>query len=107
MNRKEYLLYNLKRYLEPYKAYHFVRDIKTSFKKILSDDPNRRKIIHLKPGRTPRGSVLLSYLVAPFLSRPGRHPLHSHSNEWKPLLMARTFLDLGYSVDDIDWTNQV
>jgi glycosyltransferase involved in cell wall biosynthesis len=65
------------------------------------------QVISLAPEKTPQGNVLLSWLIEPFLLKPDEPILNSHTQYWECLQMARTFLDLGYSVDVIDsWRNE-
>jgi glycosyltransferase involved in cell wall biosynthesis len=64
------------------------------------------QVVSLAPEKTSKGQVLLSWLIEPFLLKPGEPILNSHTQYWECLQMARTFLDLGYSVDVIDsWRN--
>lgn len=65
------------------------------------------KMVSLEPERKTQGDVLLSYLIKPFLLKAGEPVPNSHANQWRCLQIARTFLDLGYSVDVIDSHNQV
>lgn len=63
------------------------------------------KTVSLHPETTSQGHVLLSYLVEPFLLKPGEPIPNSHTNYWRCVQIARAFLDLGYSVDVIDSHN--
>jgi glycosyltransferase involved in cell wall biosynthesis len=64
------------------------------------------RVVSLAPEKTSKGQVLLSWLIEPFLLKPGEPIPNSHTQYWECLQMARTFLDLGYSVDVIDsWRN--
>lgn len=65
------------------------------------------KMVSLEPEHKTQGSVLLSYHIKPFLLQPGEPVPNSHTSQWRCLLMARVFLDLGYSVDVIDSHNHV
>ena len=67
----------------------------------------KRRVINLKPSRvaTTQGNVLISYITAPFRLKPDDNWPTSHSNYWECSQMARTFLDSGYAVDIIDWTD--
>jgi glycosyltransferase involved in cell wall biosynthesis len=65
----------------------------------------KRRMVSLKPQKAPRGNVLLSMFIEPFLMRPEEVDRHFHVMYWKCLEMARTFLDLGYCVDAIDTFN--
>lgn len=69
--------------------------------------PRFRKVVSLHPEKTPQGHVLLSWLVDPFLLKPGQPMPNSHTQYWDCFQIARTFLDLGYSVDVIDSRNRI
>ena len=68
-----------------------------------------RKVINLKPNRlvATKGNVLISYITAPFRQKLEDNWPTSHSNYWECFQMARTFLDFGYAVDIIDWTDNI
>jgi glycosyltransferase involved in cell wall biosynthesis len=59
----------------------------------------------LAPAGTPRGDVLLSYVIDPFLLKPGASVPYSHTHFWETATIAETFVELGYRVDAISWTN--
>jgi glycosyltransferase involved in cell wall biosynthesis len=63
------------------------------------------RVVSIPYGRRPRGHVLISYRLEPFLLKEGEPIPHSHTNYWESLQIARTFLELGYSVDVIDFRN--
>ena len=69
------------------------------------------RMVSLKPEGTPRGRVLLSYVLDGFLVDRDRlsasHPAYWHTNAWEARQMAQTFLDLGYEVDAISWLNRM
>jgi hypothetical protein len=67
--------------------------------------PNR-VCVSLAPTSPPKGTVLLSYLTEPFLLRPGQPMPHSHTHPWEIREIGNTFLELGYALDVIRWTNQ-
>lgn len=67
----------------------------------------KSKIIHLRPKNVPRGNVLISYMVEPFLLKRGEDISHHHTNYWECAQMATTFLDLGYAVDVINSYNKI
>ncbi|OGW54059.1 MAG: hypothetical protein A2Y81_13155 [Nitrospirae bacterium RBG_13_43_8] len=48
-----------------------------------------------------KGSVLLSYLVDPFLVAENDLLFNKHTNYWECLQIAKTFLNMGYRVDVI------
>ncbi|MHA1381097.1 MAG: glycosyltransferase [Candidatus Helarchaeota archaeon] len=62
--------------------------------------------ISLKTKKNYRGNVLLSYLVPKCLFNKGQGVSLTHSNEWECLQIAKIFLDLGYDVDIIRWTDK-
>ena len=105
----------MKRHLENYQPYLWAREVKRYLAKSLNAKSLKQlekstKVISLKPEKPSQGYVLLSYYLAAFLLEPGHpvphdHCFYWHPNYWECLQMARTFLELGYSVDVIDWTN--
>ncbi len=64
------------------------------------------KTVSLEPEKKSQGDVLLSYLIEPFLLKPGEPIQNSHTHYWECLQMARIFSELGYSVDVIDSQNK-
>lgn len=60
--------------------------------------------VSLKPDGEFLGNVLLSLWIEPFLSK-NKTVSNSHAHNWRSLQIARTFLDLGYHVDVIDYRN--
>ncbi len=73
---------------------------------ITRTDPNspKRVVVSLKP-KNPNGkSVILSYSVMPFLLKDGDSPADPH--DWECLQIAKTFLDLGYNLDVINYDNE-
>ncbi|MEL7060123.1 MAG: glycosyltransferase [Acidobacteriota bacterium] len=69
-----------------------------------------RQVVSLEPEGEVRGSVLLSYILDPFLlgddpaQVEARMP-RTHTHFWEAWTMARTFLEMGRRVDAISWTN--
>lgn len=81
----------------------------------IGDTPNffERAFVSLKPKKESRGNVLLSYVnglkkdgFKPFLSNDGESIPDSHTNYWESLQIAKTFLNLNYSVDVIHYYNK-
>ena len=66
---------------------------------------HEQEVITLKPKNACQGNVLLSYIIDPFVLKPGQAVSNVHQNHWRSLQMARTFFGLGYCVDVISWTN--
>jgi glycosyltransferase involved in cell wall biosynthesis len=68
--------------------------------------PNQKdSVVSLIPDSTPKGNVLLSYIIDAFLLQPGQPISISHTNHWTSLQMAETFLDFGFCVDAISYKN--
>lgn len=64
-----------------------------------------RAVVSLSPTGPPKGAVLLSYFIDPFLD-PASPTVHGHPQYWVSAQIARHFLDLGYAVDVISYRNQ-
>lgn len=69
-------------------------------------NPNE-KVISLKSEGNSKGDVLFSYMLSPFLLKPGEAIPNSHNSHWRCLQIAQTFFELGYSVDVIDSHNMI
>lgn len=63
------------------------------------------KVISVQPSIKPQGNVLLSYIIEPFLVNDDSLVSNSHTHDWESLQIGRTFLELGYAVDVIDYRN--
>ena len=68
-------------------------------------DTKDRVVVSLKPDKASQGNVLLSYIIEPFLLKPGQPLPNTHTRYWESLQIARTFLELGYCIDVISWKN--
>ena len=104
------LLTHIKNRLRGYKAYRLATEVKaclqTCVQKALKEiDRPDLKVVSLKPEGRSRGNVLFSYINAPFLLKPGEPMPTSHTQYWESYQMVNTFLELGYSVDVINYTN--
>jgi glycosyltransferase involved in cell wall biosynthesis len=71
------------------------------------------KVVSLTPAGVPevkplrQRNVLLSYRIEPFLLQADGKPIpNDQSWNWECLLIAQTFLDMGYSVDVIQFHNE-
>lgn len=58
------------------------------------------------PTVTPKGHVLLAYVIDPFLRKPGEAISNDHTHHWESYQIAQTFLKYGYAVDIISYQNQ-
>jgi glycosyltransferase involved in cell wall biosynthesis len=63
-------------------------------------------VVSLNPKRPPEGNVLCSFLVEPFLLKPGEPFPSRHTALWECFQVVNTFLDFGYCVDVINYNNQ-
>lgn len=101
------MFHRIKRRLANYKSYVLVSEVRHSFKRCVLELDRRtldRACVSLTTGKPSQGSVLVSYILDPFLS-PDRPIPTSHTQYWESLQIARTFLDLGYDVDVISYRN--
>lgn len=57
-------------------------------------------------GDNYRGSVLLSYMIEPYLPAYSEAISNSHTHFWESTAMAQTFIELGYDVDVISYHRQ-
>lgn len=64
----------------------------------------RGGVITKKPKGTPRGRVLFSHDITPFINP--NHPLDAHANYWSAIEMVSAFTERGYTVDVIDNKNK-
>lgn len=65
----------------------------------------KMQVVSLTPQEPTKGNVLLSYRIEPFLLKPNQPIPNDQSWNWECLLIAQTFLDLGYNVDVIQFHN--
>jgi glycosyltransferase involved in cell wall biosynthesis len=65
------------------------------------------EIASLKTKNARQGSMLLSYIIDPFLLKDGEPISNAHTHDFESLLIAETFLDLGYDVDVIDYRDEL
>lgn len=94
----------VKQYLTRNKLYRIAREIKRCITRELADSPSG-KVVSLKPEGASKGHVLLSYILDPFLLKSDEPIPHGHTNFWESMQIAKTFLNLGYSVDAISYLN--
>lgn len=90
-------------------AYVLAEKIKGLFGEVSKEvrvrkDPHRT-VLTLSPKGTSHGRVLFSYIIDAFLRKSGSPISNAHTNFWQSFKMAETFMELGYEVDVIHWTN--
>jgi glycosyltransferase involved in cell wall biosynthesis len=66
---------------------------------------HEQEVITLKPENESHGNTLLSYIIEPFLLKASEPVPNTHSHFWRSLQIAKTFLELGFCVDIINYTN--
>ncbi|RKT47476.1 glycosyltransferase [Thiocapsa rosea] len=71
---------------------------------IRARDQHRRSV-SLAPRNNPRGRVLLSYIIDPFLLRPGEEIANGHTHHWESAEIGRLFLERDYAIDVISYRN--
>ena len=59
--------------------------------------------ITLKPEGISKGDVLLAYIIDPFLVEDESLISNHHTNHWESYLIAKAFLQMGYTVDVISY----
>lgn len=60
-----------------------------------------------KCGSKPKGKVLLSYIIDPFLLGVNESISNTHTHHWESHQIAKTFTDRGYDVDIVSYLNQL
>ncbi|WP_319405989.1 glycosyltransferase [uncultured Desulfosarcina sp.] len=68
-------------------------------------EKGRKKVISLVPKGPSRGKALVSYIIDGLLLEPGEQIPKTHTNIWQSVQIAKTFVELGYEVDFIHYTN--
>lgn len=63
------------------------------------------RCVTLSPVSVPKGRILLSYILDPFLVKPGQSISTSHTHHGESVLIAEAWRKHGYSVDVIDYRN--
>lgn len=62
-------------------------------------------VVSLIPEATPRGAVLISYVLEPFVRGKNEAISLAHTHHTESVLMADVWRDLGFAVDVIDYRN--
>jgi len=100
------VLAHSKRYLARYKLYRVASQIRWQLPRIIEEtERGNYKVASLEPEGTSQGNVLLSYMNEALMLKPGEPVPNTHISFWKSVEMAKTFLELGYSVDVISFGN--
>ena len=90
----------------PYRLAKKVRGIFRDFQCAIKEENSPDKqVIRLSPKGQSRGRVLFSYIIRGFFLEPDSPEYNRHTNIWQSVKMAETFVELGYEVDCIHWTN--
>ncbi len=80
-----------------------LRKLGYELKTIPTPDP-LNQVVTLKPNGPVKGNVLLAYIIVPFLDNASITK-SSHTHYWESFQIAKTYLDMGYRVDVIDYRN--
>lgn len=83
---------------------HAAKRLLNAFGISLSGD-RHRQLVSLVPEDRARGRVLLSYIIDPFLLRPGEAVANRHTHHWESAEIARLFLQRNYAIDIISYRN--
>jgi hypothetical protein len=62
-------------------------------------------VVSLSPKSAPKGHVLLSYIVEPYLEENASKKFNNHTHYWESGNIADIFLEMGYMVDVIGYHN--
>jgi len=68
-------------------------------------EKNKEDLISIKTESKPKGNVLVSYVIDPFILKQGESISNTHTNHWESHAIVHTFLELGYNVDIVDYDN--
>lgn len=93
----------VKRRLEQYRVYNFVRDAKHSVESLFLHYYGGSRIVTIQPEGPIQGKVLISYMTEAFQPKPTEN---WHVRSWESREMAKTFVDLGYSADVCDYRDR-
>ncbi len=86
------------------------RQLRRVITRLSGDHPVRgnmhKRVIELQPDGSPIGSVLVAYVIDPFLLAPGVPISNAHTHHWETWRIVQSFLARGFSVDVISYLNQ-
>ena len=96
---------HIRRYLQRYQSVLWCREAIMALRTV--DRKFRGGVVSLRTTGTAKGNVLISYNNEGFVfQKRGEAVPISHPSYYKGMVMAQTFLDLGYDVDAIHCENQ-
>jgi glycosyltransferase involved in cell wall biosynthesis len=110
-------MFKMKNILRQFRFYRFSAQMKSALRRTIAEFPKadtRYRCDTILPKTRPRGAVLVSYYntigrerrpAVDFLRDPTKPLPEVHHMEWMSLQIIRTFLNMGYEVDLISWTN--
>jgi len=91
-------------------AYEVLRKLRGFIREVRKEKEDRnlpeRQVVTLSPEGPSRGRVLFSYIIGGFFLKADSLIPNRHTNIWQSWRMAKTFVELGYEVDVIHWTNE-
>jgi len=62
-------------------------------------------VVSLPPKSRPRGTVLIAYILDPFVRKKNEAVSVAHTHHWESVLMAEAWRDHGFAVDVLDYRN--
>ncbi|GJL51111.1 MAG: hypothetical protein NPIRA01_23380 [Nitrospirales bacterium] len=90
-------------------TYVFLGKARRFFREVQEEKARRHspecRVVTLFPEGTRRGQVLFSYIIGGFFLQSDASFPNKHTNIWQSFQMVATFVELGYEVDVIHWTN--
>jgi glycosyltransferase involved in cell wall biosynthesis len=99
------MLKQIRRYLQRYQWYLWLRELSPAIRGVHRQFHGG--VISLHAAGSPRGHVLVSYDNQGLLCKLRGKPIPtSHPQYYKTMVMAQTFVDIGYDVDVIHCENQ-
>lgn len=99
------LVGKIKRYVRSSKPFWLVNQIRSQLR-LARAQKKEETVVSLRPMGKPKGVVLLSYFLNGFMLAAGQPVSNSHTNYTESLVMADTFLALGYEVEAISFRNR-
>jgi glycosyltransferase involved in cell wall biosynthesis len=64
------------------------------------------RVASIRPDISNNGCVLLAYIIEPFIQGKRDRISNTHTHYWESYQIAKTFIELGYAVDVIDYRNK-
>src|SRR5690242_7249182 len=82
-----------------------VRGLGFDIRRLKAPDP-LEQVVSFEPAPPAKGRALLSYGIRPYLLKLGETINTEHTTAWESLQIGKTFVELGYALDVVHYTNQ-